>query len=150
MRQLFRKPIVIISLGMFIILSGVIIAADRANIPETTAEVRALAVRTTLAGGKAIPPGDFVFDGCTLFPERLLGLDLTRACLEHDIAYWAGGTTEERRAADIVFKAAVAEAGRAGTILAPLAYTGVHLFGDTWLTKIFDANWGFGWNNHHD
>ena len=150
MRQFMRKPTVIISLAIFVILSGVIIAADRANIPETTAEVRALAVRTSLAAGKTIPPGDFVFDGCTLFPEKLLGLDLTRACLEHDIAYWAGGTVEERKAADLAFKATVAEAGKAGTILAPLTYTGVYLFGNTWLMRIFGANWGFGWNGHHD
>ncbi len=150
MRQFIQKPIVIICLAIFVILSGVIIVADRVNIPDTTAEVRALAVRTTLAAGKTVPPGDFVFDGCTLFPEQLLGLDLTRACLEHDIAYWAGGTAEERNVADLAFKTAVAEAGKAGTILAPLAYTGVYLFGNTWFTRIFNANWGFGWNGHHD
>lgn len=141
-----RRPVLIISVIALTLLGGVIVAADRANIPDTTAEVRALAVRSTLEARKTIPPRDFKFDGCTLFPEHILGLNLTRACLDHDIAYWAGGTAEERAAADQAFKTAVAAAGKAGTIVAPLVYFGTYLFGDTWLTKLFDANWGFGWN----
>ena len=31
---------------------------------------------------------NFVFDGCTFFPDRILGVDLTPCCLEHDIAFW--------------------------------------------------------------
>ena len=30
----------------------------------------------------------FEFDGCTFFPDWILGVDLTQCCLEHDINFW--------------------------------------------------------------
>ena len=31
---------------------------------------------------------EFVFDGCTGFFDKILGVDLTQCCLEHDINFW--------------------------------------------------------------
>lgn len=45
----------------------------------------------------------FRSDGCSLFPDGTLA-DKTlwqECCVEHDLAYWQGGTREERERADL-------------------------------------------------
>jgi len=42
------------------------------------------------------PPRAFTTDGCSASPDR----DWGDCCVEHDIAYWCGGSKEDRRAAD--------------------------------------------------
>jgi len=54
-------------------------------------------------------PKQFTTDGCSLFPNCLLGENLTEICIEHDLKYWAGGSEEERRQADLVLRDAVNE-----------------------------------------
>ena len=44
-------------------------------------------------------PADFKSDGCTFFPDR----DYRDCCVEHDKAYYFGGTLKDRRAADDEF-----------------------------------------------
>mgnify|MGYP001590911842 CR=1 FL=1 len=51
-----------------------------------------------------LPPKLFMTDGCTLFLERFGSKNWSPACLNHDIAYWAGGTKEDRLQADNKFK----------------------------------------------
>lgn len=133
--------------SLFLFLSSLVTVVDRINIPPTTAEVKVLAIKVTLGASKTIPPHDFRFDGCTLFPEIIFGTNLTQACLMHDIAYWSGGTPAEKQAADQAFKVAVAQSGRFGTMIAPLAKEAVNIYGDTWLAHVFGAHWGFGWTN---
>lgn len=31
---------------------------------------------------------EFVTDNCTFFPDKVLGIDLTQCCVEHDINFW--------------------------------------------------------------
>ena len=52
---------------------------------------------------------DFTSDGCSLFIDGTFEKpDLWKeCCLTHDIAYWQGGTQEERLEADLAFKACV-------------------------------------------
>ena len=52
---------------------------------------------------------DFTSDGCSLFIDGTFeDPDLWKeCCLKHDIAYWQGGTEEEREAADIAFRECV-------------------------------------------
>jgi len=48
----------------------------------------------------------FTNDGCTFFPNRSFNSDTdwSVCCLEHDQAYWQGGTEEERWVTDQVFR----------------------------------------------
>ncbi len=114
---------------------------DRLPVPEATvAEV-------PLPPAHTEPPFPFKSDGCTLFPNQLFHLDFTPACVLHDYAYWQGGEAALRQQADQALRAAVAtETGSLGAPLALSVYAGVRLFGDTWLTKLFDAHWGFGFD----
>lgn len=87
---------------------------------------------------------DFTSDGCSLFPDgsikdRKLWCE---CCFVHDIAYWRGGTAEERKQADKALQACVRE--RTGDkVLADLMYQGVRAGGHpafpTWY------RWGYGW-----
>ena len=73
---------------------------------------------------------DFTSDGCSLFPngsikDRTLWCE---CCFAHDIAYWRGGTAEERKQADKVLQVCVRE--RTGDkALADLMYNGVRAGG---------------------
>ena len=87
---------------------------------------------------------EFSSDGCSLFPDgtlnhRTLWCD---CCFNHDIAYWRGGTEEERMAADKTLHACVLD--RTGNnALASTMYDGVRVGGSpvfpTWY------RWGYGW-----
>tara|TARA_B100000745_G_scaffold289301_1_gene227306 strand:- start:1015 stop:1437 length:423 start_codon:yes stop_codon:yes gene_type:complete len=121
------------------------ITAERVFVPETTQDMKDAARTYGTDQGKALPPLPFVYDGCTLFPDNLPGLDLTQPCFEHDIAYWHGGTQGERKEADRRLKEAVSAQGVFGQFMQLPVYIGVRLFGDSFLTRMFNAHWGFGW-----
>lgn len=100
----------------------------------------------TRSPGTSRPPvlAPFSTDGCSLFPDgtftnKTLWLD---CCIEHDIAYWQGGTEEDRRNADQRLKDCIQE--RTGdAALAQLVYDAVRTWGGpafpTWY------RWGYGW-----
>ncbi len=125
--------------SLLLVLSAILV--DRLPVPETGIAA------VPLPPAHAEPPLPFKSDGCTLFPNQLLGFDFTPACVLHDYAYWQGGAAPLRKEADQALRTAIAE--ETGSLGAPLAlgvYAGVRLFGDTWLTKLFDAHWGFGFD----
>jgi hypothetical protein len=132
----------------FVVIASVIvmIAVDRLTLPVTTPAMHAEAEAYATERNKAIPPRAFKFDGCSMFFDSLPGYDFTHACLQHDIAYWIGGSPTERSEADIAFRAEISSMGSLGPLFAPVMYAGVHIFGDTWLARIINANWGWGWN----
>jgi len=87
---------------------------------------------------------DFTSDGCSLFPDgrfkdRGLWCD---CCLNHDIAYWQGGTKEDRKRADEQLRDCVLERTDSKA-LSVLMYDGVRAGGHpafpTWY------RWGYGW-----
>lgn len=90
--------------------------------------------------GQIVP---FTTDGCSLFPDRSPcgRSDWCQCCVAHDLAYWRGGTAEERRASDEVFSACVQKAANGG--LAALMYTGVRLAALPHFNTTF--RWGYGW-----
>lgn len=87
----------------------------------------------------------FKSDGCSLFPDKSLidSVDWSDCCLEHDVAYWQGGTEQQRLEADSLFKDCILQK-TGNKELAELMYEGVRLGGGpnfpTWY------RWGYGWN----
>lgn len=89
------------------------------------------------------PPKPFITDGCSNFfdggfSDSEQWLD---CCTEHDLAYWRGGSKQERLLADQKFKQCIAE--RANPILAELMYRAVRLFGHP--HNHADYRWGYGY-----
>ncbi|MBN1827731.1 MAG: hypothetical protein JW884_01115 [Deltaproteobacteria bacterium] len=85
----------------------------------------------------------FRTDGCSCFPDGTVKQrDLWRlCCIEHDRAYWMGGTAEERLAADRRLRECVADCGE--PLIAELMLQGVRAGGSPYLPTSF--RWGFGW-----
>lgn len=88
---------------------------------------------------------DFSSDGCSLFPDGTIK-DRSKwcdCCLQHDIAYWRGGTEEERIRADAALRDCVLE--RTGDkALAETMYLGVRAGGHPGFPNWY--RWAFGWN----
>ena len=86
----------------------------------------------------------FSSDGCSLFPD---GSIITQkgwcdCCFKHDIAYWRGGTEEEREQADTELRQCVlAKSG--DETLAKLMYEGVRFGGSPYFYNWY--RWGYGW-----
>lgn len=86
----------------------------------------------------------FTTDGCSMFPDRspLSETDWCTCCVSHDLAYWRGGTAEQRLAADQALRACVLQSS-GSVALADLMYNGVRVGGDP---NIFTSyRWAYGW-----
>lgn len=102
-----------------------------------------LAVLLLTAGAGAAELQPFSSDGCSRFPDGHYGqADLWRfCCVEHDLAYWRGGSWDERQVADRALQACVAETGQ--DEIANLMLIGVRLGGSPWWPTSY--RWGYGW-----
>jgi hypothetical protein len=85
----------------------------------------------------------FTSDGCSKFPNgtlehRQLWLN---CCTAHDVKYWAGGSYEERLAADMELHACVKTLGEPA--IAEIMLAGVRVGGSPWWPSAF--RWGYGW-----
>ncbi len=91
---------------------------------------------------KEIKP--FTSDGCSLFPDGTMeNVKLwCGCCLEHDIAYWQGGTEEERKTADEGLRKCV-EKKTGNAVLAEMMYNGVRVGGSAVFPTWY--RWGYGW-----
>ncbi len=87
---------------------------------------------------------DFRSDGCSLFFDKspFSGKDWLECCYRHDLAYWRGGTEEERKRADIELKECVYEKTKDAE-LAELMYNGVRVGGSAYFPTWY--RWGYGW-----
>lgn len=100
-------------------------------------------VPLTANTAEQLPLKAFTSDGCSDFPDgtpaqKDLWLD---CCLQHDFAYWLGGTAAERQAADAELQRCVAAVGQAE--IAALMLAGVRVGGSPfWPTRY---RWGYGW-----
>lgn len=85
----------------------------------------------------------FATDGCSSFPDGTNNHEtLWRlCCVTHDVAYWRGGTYDERLEADRALKRCVEERGESK--IAKLMYSGVRVGGTPYSPTPF--RWGFGW-----
>lgn len=87
----------------------------------------------------------FTSDGCSLFPDGTIR-DRTKwcdCCLTHDLAYWQGGTGEERKKADEALRECVLERTQDKT-LAETMYLGVRAGGHPAFPAWY--RWGYGWS----
>ncbi len=85
----------------------------------------------------------FTSDGCSVFPDGTLKeKDLWLACcIEHDKAYWLGGTYKEKELADARLEKCVADIGE--PFIATLMKAGVRIGGSPYFPTPF--RWGYGW-----
>ncbi|WP_374514879.1 hypothetical protein [Niveibacterium sp.] len=86
----------------------------------------------------------FTTDGCSSFPDgtpwqQTLWLD---CCVKHDIAYWIGGTKDDRVAADEALEQCVAAVGEPE--IAKLMLAGVRVGGTPYFPTTY--RWGYGWS----
>lgn len=85
----------------------------------------------------------FTSDGCSSFPngtlkQQSLWLD---CCINHDLAYWKGGTEKERLEADRTLERCVARVGEPA--IAQIMLAGVRVGGSPDFPTPF--RWGYGW-----
>ena len=88
---------------------------------------------------------DFTSDGCSMFPDKSLILeqDWCECCFVHDIAYWKGGTEEERLLADEALRDCVFKQ-TGNKMLADTIFHGVRLGGSPYFYNWY--RWGYGWS----
>jgi len=99
-----------------------------------------------LSGGLAASElDDFSSDGCSLFPDKsLINQDeWYDCCFEHDVAYWQGGTKEERKQADVKLQQCVYKT-TGDRLLADMMYHGVRFGGSPYFYNWY--RWGYGWD----
>jgi hypothetical protein len=86
----------------------------------------------------------FTSDGCSLFPDTSIinEDDWCSCCFDHDLAYWRGGTAEQREQADSQLQECVL-AKTDDKILASAMYEGVRLGGSPYFYNWY--RWGYGW-----
>ena len=90
----------------------------------------------------------FSSDGCSLFPDSSVfsDKDWCSCCFERDIAYWRGGTSDERLVADQQLKACILQETQ-NFWLAALMYRGGRAGGSPYVYSWFRRGYGcFGRN----
>lgn len=95
----------------------------------------------TLYHNRLLP---FSSDGCSRFPDGIPYYNEKKwlhCCIEHDVAYWAGGTQEDRKKADLELRTCVANTGEDS--IAAAMYSGVRLGGYAHFPTSW--KWGYGW-----
>ena len=87
----------------------------------------------------------FTSDGCSLFPDASLinNDDWCACCVEHDVAYWQGGTRQQREAADMELKQCVLKKTQ-DEMLANVMHEGVRFGGSPYFYNWY--RWGYGWS----
>ena len=107
--------------------------------------LRVVLIMIILAGcGDESQLAPFTSDGCSLFPNRSLidERDWCPCCFEHVLAYWKGGTEEEREIADLELKKCV-QNKTGDEVLANVMYQGVRFGGSPYFYNWY--RWGYGW-----
>jgi hypothetical protein len=102
-----------------------------------------------VGGAYALPEKDlvntlhpFVTDGCTDSPNGLFGATWTQCCITHDLAYWEGGTSDDKHQADETLKACIT--GKSGSpLIGDTYFAAVDLFGAAFPRASWV--WGYGW-----
>jgi hypothetical protein len=86
----------------------------------------------------------FTTDGCSVFPDGSIQHQSlwVNCCIRHDLAYWKGGTNQQRLLADESLASCVAEVGEPE--IAKLMLAGVRVGGSPYFPTFY--RWGYGWS----
>ncbi|MDW3096437.1 MAG: hypothetical protein R8G33_12250 [Gammaproteobacteria bacterium] len=86
----------------------------------------------------------FTSDGCSLFPDSSLinNDDWCECCVEHDKAYWKGGTEQQRERVDTALMRCVFIKTN-DHVLANVMFEGVRFGGSPYFYNWY--RWGYGW-----
>ena len=86
----------------------------------------------------------FTTDGCSSFPDGTFEQQSlwAQCCIQHDLAYWQGGSHSDRLNSDQQLAHCVAKVGEPE--IAKLMLTGVRVGGTPYLPTSF--RWGYGWS----
>lgn len=106
--------------------------------PQAASSLETRAVSVCSSRHSPLPSREFVTDGCSMFPDSAW----VECCVSHDIAYWCGGTTHERAAADRELGVCVAATDR--PTLGWWMGKGVRIGGVPWAPTPW--RWGYGWD----
>ncbi len=101
-----------------------------------------LAVAALPVCGDTLRP--FTTDGCSMFPDGTYQQQSLwmECCIRHDLAYWKGGTKQERLAADQTLEQCVTQVGEPE--IAKLMLAGVRIGGSPFFPTSY--RWGYGWS----
>lgn len=130
MREMNRHALILLLLSFFLLLSC---SGDKTKIDEL-----AQSLYSQSTWEEPLPPHAFKSDGCSCWPDS----DWLECCIEHDLAYWMGGTRHERKEADRKLRDCISQKGY--PVIAIIMYFGVRVGGVWWLPTPF--RWGFGWD----
>lgn len=85
----------------------------------------------------------FKSDGCSAFPDGTFEQNSLwlKCCVAHDVAYWKGGSYQQRVTADLRLQTCVDGVGEPH--IAKLMLAGVRVGGTPYLPT--DFRWGYGW-----
>ena len=111
-------------------LAGVDGLTDGALVQRATEQCRAR------RHGAEMPPLAFTSDGCSLWPDD----GWVSCCVEHDIAYWCGGSADDRWRADNELLLCIRDCCSGN--LGRLTYLGVRVGGVPWQPGPW--RWGYG------
>ena len=100
-----------------------------------------MSVNTALYADTIAP---FSTDGCSAFPDGTPAQPALwrQCCIAHDLIYWAGGTADDRDAADLELQQCVSDAGE--PLIAKLMFAGVRAGGAPY--SLMTYRWGYGWH----
>jgi len=82
---------------------------------------------------------EFKSDGCSFFPDEINGISLLPPCVEHDYAYWKGGTRAQRLRADKRLYDRICDLGM--PVVACAMYRAVRCFGGRFWPR--RKHWGY-------
>ena len=99
-----------------------------------------LLIPSIAIGGELKP---FTTDGCSSFPDGSIEQQSlwVNCCIRHDLAYWKGGTSEQRLKADNDLRACVSQTGEPE--IASIMLAGVRVGGSPYFPTAY--RWGYGW-----
>lgn len=110
------------------------------NAVEHVAEEFCRKKRARSNASESVRQPDFIFttDGCSRWPDN----SWLSCCIVHDIAYWCGGSAQDRKDADQELMQCVNnKTSPVGTIM----YSGVRVTGTPWLPTPW--RWSYGWDD---
>ncbi len=135
------KKIVFYLIFMNLVTAFAQMAPPPQNLPSSLAGLRVGPSAFPFEKGLLRP---FRSEGCSLSPGSVPGTKISWAtcCVQHDLAYWLGGTEKERLTADENLKSCIQQ--KANSIIGEIYFSAVRMGGrpHTWA----GFRWGYGWN----